>query len=72
MREVWLEPCRDEALIKVYGPAYYGSVWLPDGISGKELLAKCKQTEEERLECIKRGAEFSKDLNKAKQDSTSL
>jgi hypothetical protein len=72
MREVWLEPCRDKELIKVYGPAYYGSIWLPDGISGADLWAKCKQTEEERRECIKRGAEFLDDLNKSKQHSTSL
>lgn len=72
MREVYLEPCTDEALLKIYGPAYHGPIYLPDGINGAELLAKCKQTDEERRECIKRGAEFSDDLNKSKQHSSSL
>ena len=61
MREVYLDPCTDEALLKVYGPAYNGPIYLPEGISGKELWAKCKQTDEERRECIKRGAEFEAD-----------
>jgi hypothetical protein len=58
VREVWIEPCTDENLIKIYGKSYLGPIYLPDGISGEELLKRCKQTEIERQECIKRGAEF--------------
>lgn len=58
MRLVYLDPCIDEALNKVYGKSKDGPILLPDGKDGMELLKKCKQTEAERLECKKRGADF--------------
>lgn len=58
MRLVYLDPCSDQALNAVYGESAPGPILLPDGISGTELWSKCKQTDEERRECQKRGAEF--------------
>jgi hypothetical protein len=58
MRLVYLDPCNDEALNAVYGESKPGPILLPDGINGAELWSKCKQTDEERRECLKRGAEF--------------
>lgn len=58
MRLVYLDPCKDEALNKVYGESKPGPILMPDGMNGVELLKKCKQTEAERLECKKRGADF--------------
>lgn len=58
MRLVYLDPCTDKALNGVYGESKDGPILLPDGEDGMELLKKCKQTESERLECKKRGADF--------------
>lgn len=58
MRLVYLDPCSDQALNAVYGESAPWPILLPDGISGTELWSKCKQTDEERRECQKRGAEF--------------
>ena len=67
MRLVYLEPCRDEALNKIYGESKPSPILLPDGVSGAELWAKCKQTDEERRECQKRGAEFIEPITHNKQ-----
>jgi hypothetical protein len=59
MRLVYLEPCQDDALNKIYGESKLGFICLPDGVTGAELLLKNKQTDEEKKECIKRGAELT-------------
>lgn len=59
MRSVMLPICMDERLISLYGPSHPGSVLLPDGESGEAILAKAKITETERLECVRRGAEYA-------------
>lgn len=58
VREVFFPPCEDSNLNSIYGKWDGGKILLPEGMSGEELLKICKQTEAERLECIKRGAEL--------------
>lgn len=41
----------------VYGSSTTAVLWMPVGQTGEEILAKAKQTEAERKECIRRGAE---------------
>jgi hypothetical protein len=43
----------------IYGKSKDQWVLMPKGENGSTLLGKCKQTEAERLECEKRGAEFN-------------
>ena len=50
-------PAGCPSLVAVYGVSTAGSALLPVGYSGAELLAMAKQTEAERAECRKRGAE---------------
>lgn len=59
MRLVMLPICMDEHLISLYGPSYPGPILLPDGESGEGILARAKITEAERLECVRRGAEYA-------------
>jgi hypothetical protein len=40
----------------LYGPSPARRILLPRGVSGAELLAKARQSEEERRECEARGA----------------
>lgn len=59
MRTVFLPICMDERLIVLYGPSYPGPIHLPDGDGGEAIMARAKITEAERLECIRRGAEYA-------------
>ena len=54
---VHIAPCTDSNLNQVYGPSATGPILLPLGEKGDVVLARAKQTEAERLECKKRGAE---------------
>jgi hypothetical protein len=54
---VYVAPCTDPHLNQVYGPSATGPILLPLSEKGEALLARAKQTEAERLECKKRGAE---------------
>lgn len=47
----------ESSLDSVYGPSFEGPVYLPEGKSGEEILKQARQTEAERAECKKRGAE---------------
>lgn len=58
VREVFFPPSNDCQLDSIYGKWEGGKILLPEGMSGEELLKICKQTEAERRECIKRGAEL--------------
>lgn len=59
VREVFFPPSNDSQLDSIYGKWVGGKIMLPEGMSGEELLKICKQTDSERLECIKRGAELA-------------
>ena len=57
MRAVQLAICMDASLMRVYGPSWAGVIYLPDGERGEDIMARAKQTEAERLECVRRGAD---------------
>lgn len=51
-------PAGCASLDGVYGVSPARRIWLPKGVKGQELWAQAKQSEEERRECKRRGAEF--------------
>ena len=55
--EFVLMPEGCESLDSIYGKSKACLALMPIGINGHELMKKSKQTEAERLECKKRGAE---------------
>jgi hypothetical protein len=47
----------ETSLDKIYGPSSEAVLLLPVGEKGEDILRRAKQTESERAECKKRGAE---------------
>ena len=47
----------ETSLDKIYGPSSKAVLLLPVGEKGEDILRRAKQTESERAECKKRGAE---------------
>ena len=45
------------SLDAVYGTSTTAVLWMPAGESGEAILARARQSEAERRECAKRGAE---------------
>jgi len=54
---VHLAPQTQTSLDKIYGPAFPGPILLPVGERGEDILKRARQSEAERRECRKRGAE---------------
>lgn len=54
---VHLAPQAQTSLDKIYGPAFPGPILLPAGERGEDILKRARQSEAERRECQKRGAE---------------
>jgi len=46
-----------KSLAGIYGDSKPTLALMPIGVNGIDFMKKCKQTEADRRECIKRGAE---------------
>lgn len=49
-------PSTSKEIDKIYGEARQGVIFMPKGETGAEIWARSKQSEADRLECIRRGA----------------
>jgi hypothetical protein len=60
-RAVFRTPTKDQNITKVYGESRVGPIFMPIGEAGRDIFSRGKITEADRLECMRRGAEYVED-----------
>ena len=58
---VFRTPTKDQNITKVYGESRAGPIFMPIGEAGRDIFSRGKITEADRLECMRRGAEYVED-----------